>query len=66
MKVYIAGPFFNPEQVELISQWRDRMIGHLAVRGEKWVKDGDLTIQEESQRYSPNDPRYEENLKTLN
>jgi arylsulfatase A-like enzyme len=49
----------DPEQLELVSEWRDRMIEHLSIRGERWVKDGELTIQEESQTYSPNDPRYE-------
>ena len=49
----------DPEQDKLVSEWRDRMIEHLSIRGERWVKDGELTVQEESQKYSPNDPRYE-------
>jgi len=49
----------DPAQLELVSEWRERMIEHLSIRGERWVKDGDLTIQQESQKYSPNDPRYE-------
>ncbi len=49
----------DPEQHKLVSEWRDRMIEHLSIRGERWVKDGELTIQEKSQRYSPNHPRYE-------
>ena len=48
----------DPGHMHLLAEWRDRMIEHLSVRGERWVKDGELTIQEESQRYSPNDPRY--------
>ena len=53
----------DPEQLELLSEWRSRMMEHLSIRGERWVKDGELTVQEESQKYSPNDPRYEsENL----
>jgi len=56
----------DSEAAGLVSKWRNKMIEHLSIRGEKWVKDGDLTIQEESQKYSPNDTRYEEYLSTLN
>ena len=50
----------DPDHSHLVSAWRTRMIDHLSVRGEKWVSDGELVIQEESQKYSPNDPRYDE------
>jgi len=52
----------DPGQAELVSEWRNRMIEHLSIRGERWVKDGDLCIQEESQKYSPNDPRYKSEI----
>jgi choline-sulfatase len=55
----------DPENKKLVSEWRVRMIEHLSIRGERWVKDGELTIQEESQKYSPNDPRYESENTTL-
>jgi arylsulfatase A-like enzyme len=55
----------DPEHVKLVSEWRDRMIEHLSIRGERWVRNGELTIQEESQKYSPNDPRYEAYISTL-
>lgn len=42
---------------ELLKLWRKRMIAHLAVRGQPWVKDGELAIQEKSVRYGPNHPR---------
>jgi choline-sulfatase len=42
-----------------VKLWRDRMIDHLAVRGNGWVADGDLVIQTESQKFGPNDARYE-------
>lgn len=56
----------DPENMKLVSEWRDRMIEHLSIRGERWVRDGELTIQKESQKYSPNDPRYEEYIESLN
>ena len=55
----------DAENAKLVSEWRDRMIEHLSIRGERWVRNGDLTIQEESQKYSPNDPRYEEYISKL-
>ncbi len=56
----------NPNHTQLVSQWRKRMIDHLSIRGDRWVLNGELTVQKESQRYSPNDPRYDEYIKTEN
>ncbi|MFN7924372.1 MAG: arylsulfatase [Bryobacteraceae bacterium] len=36
-----------------LKRWRERMIAHLAERGETWVKAGKLSMRPESQRYSP-------------
>jgi choline-sulfatase len=39
-----------------LTKWRGRMIDHLSVRGEEWVKDGDLTLRPQRCLYSPNYP----------
>ena len=39
--------------------WRARMVKHLEVRGEQWVKDGKLMVRRESMPISPNYPRDE-------
>ncbi len=41
----------------LVGQWRKRMIDHVCMRGEAWVKDGDLTIQKKPTYYSPHFPK---------
>jgi len=41
----------------LLSQWRQCMIEHLSIRGDHWVKDGDLCIQSEAVYYSPHFPK---------
>ena len=45
----------------LTQQWRGKMIKHLSVRGDSWVSNGDLVIQNESQKFGPNDSRYQVN-----
>jgi choline-sulfatase len=37
--------------------WRERMVAHLAPRGEAWVKNGRLAVRTKSQLYSPNYPK---------
>ena len=44
----------DPASSELVDAWRDNMIQHLSVRGEPWVREGDLVIQETSIVYGPN------------
>ncbi|MCL4852683.1 MAG: arylsulfatase [Bryobacteraceae bacterium] len=39
-----------------LKKWRDRMINHLAVRGDPWVVNGKLGLRPERQTYSPNYP----------
>ncbi|MFH1744425.1 MAG: arylsulfatase [bacterium] len=46
-----------------LKSWRARMFDHLSVRGEPWVKDGDLAIQEQSIKYGPNHPGLAEEKK---
>jgi arylsulfatase len=41
----------------LVKRWRKRMIKHLQIRGEEWVKNGDLRIQEKSIYYGINYPK---------
>jgi len=40
-----------------LSEWRDRLVNHLAVRGERFVKNGKLALRPDSYLYSPNYPR---------
>ena len=37
--------------------WRERMVAHLAPRGEAWVRGGRLQQRPKSQLYSPNYPK---------
>jgi arylsulfatase len=47
----------NAAHAELVGQWRKRMVEHVSIRGEAWVKDGDLTIQKKPVYYSPHFPK---------
>jgi arylsulfatase A-like enzyme len=40
-----------------IKSWRKKMIKHLQIRGEHWVKDGDLTVQQKSILIGANNPK---------
>ena len=40
-----------------LSQWREKLVAHLAVRGERFVKNGRLALRPESYLYSPNYPK---------
>jgi choline-sulfatase len=53
------------QQAALVEQWRQRMVEHLSVRGPRWVRDGDLVVQEESQRFGPADARFGEEEQRL-
>jgi arylsulfatase len=39
-----------------LSQWRERLTNHLAIRGERFAKNGRLALRPESYLYSPNYP----------
>jgi arylsulfatase A-like enzyme len=40
----------------LVKEWRQRMIKHLASRGENWVRNGDLVVQPKAQLFRPDSP----------
>ncbi len=44
------------EHAGMVNRWRRRMAEFLAVRGERWVKDGKLVIQKHPVMHSPNFP----------
>jgi arylsulfatase A-like enzyme len=46
----------DPAHQGRLRQWRERMVDHLAERGEKFVKDGKLVLRPERYLYSPNYP----------
>jgi len=46
----------NTAHAAPLRQWRERMVRHLEVRGEKWVRGGKLAPRPESQLRSPNYP----------
>ena len=47
----------DPASAETVRQWRRRMADHLAVRGEPWVKNGDLGLRTKPILYGPNYPK---------
>jgi arylsulfatase A-like enzyme len=46
----------DPASSPLVKEWRAKMVKHLAVRGDTWVRDGDLTVQPKSPLRRPNNP----------
>jgi arylsulfatase len=46
----------DPASVDTLRRWRQRMVNHLSVRGEKWVKGGRLQMRKEAIARSPNFP----------
>ena len=36
------------DSASLVSEWRQKMVRHLAIRGDAWVRDGDLVVQPKS------------------
>lgn len=47
----------DPHAVAELERWRGRMVDHLAVRGEEWVRDGQLLLRTETLLYGPNYPK---------
>jgi len=35
----------DSDSAALVKEWRQKMIKHLAIRGDAWVHDGDLVVQ---------------------
>ena len=50
----------NNQDKKLIESWRNKMIKHLKIRGEEWVKDGKLVVQKKSIFYGVNHPKFKE------
>ena len=46
----------DPRYQKELHRWRERLINHLAERGEKWVKGGKLALRPDRCLYSPNYP----------
>jgi len=46
----------DPTRAKTLALWRQRMVAHLAERGETFVKDGDLAIRKDVTLYTPNYP----------
>jgi len=57
----LASKKYFKENEELVKKWRSKMINHLKTRGEEWVKDGDLVIQEKSIHIGKNNPEFHKN-----
>ncbi|MEZ6046767.1 MAG: arylsulfatase [Planctomycetaceae bacterium] len=45
-----------PEHADELRKWRGRMVDHFQVRGEPFLKNGDLALRPTSQKLSPNYP----------
>jgi arylsulfatase len=46
----------QPDSAKLVKQWRQKMVDHLKVRGEPWVRGGDLAVQQKSIGRRPKNP----------
>jgi choline-sulfatase len=46
----------DPASAAQLQMWRNRMIEHLSIRGERWVKNGKLALRKEPIPRSPNFP----------
>jgi arylsulfatase A-like enzyme len=47
----------NKDDSGMLNSWRERMVNHLSVRGEPYVKDGKLQILDKTVLLSPNYPK---------
>lgn len=46
----------NKKYARKLKEAKDAMVSYLSVRGEEWVKDGEIVVREKSLLYSPNYP----------
>ena len=46
----------DPKREPEVQKWRKRLIAHLSVRDERWVKDGELVLRKERLMTGPNFP----------
>ncbi|MEK7707947.1 MAG: hypothetical protein AAB380_08130 [Verrucomicrobiota bacterium] len=44
------------DSAALVKEWRQKMVQHLAIRGDAWVRDGDLVVQPKAMLRRPNAP----------
>lgn len=54
----LASEEFFEKNKSLVKKWRKRMIKHLEIRGDEWVKNGDLVIQRTSIYFGINHPKF--------
>jgi arylsulfatase A-like enzyme len=47
----------DPAHSTTLRNWRGRMAGHLAMRGDRWVRNGAPAVRPGSMRHSPNYPQ---------
>src|SRR2546427_8244385 len=52
----------QPASAKLVKQWRRKMIEHLGLRGEPWVHDGDLAVQEKRSEEHTSELQSQSNL----
>lgn len=50
----------QPRHATLVKEWREKMRVHLQVRGEPWVRNGDLAIQNKAVKRRTNNPNVRE------
>ena len=46
----------QPQHAALVKDWRRKMVAHLQLRGEPWVRDDDLALQAKPVKRRPNNP----------
>jgi arylsulfatase len=44
------------DSAALVKSWREKMVQHLAIRGDAWVRDGDLVVQPKAMLRRANNP----------
>jgi len=54
----LASSKYYENNKELVLNWRKKMTKHLKIRGEKWVKDGQLVVHENPIRFGANHPKF--------
>lgn len=54
----LASEEYFEENKNSVKMWREKMIEHLAIRGEVWVKDVDLTVQSDPIYFGINHPKF--------
>jgi len=48
------------QHAALVKEWRRKMVAHLQVRGQPWVRDGDLALQAKPVKRRANNPNVKE------